>query len=52
MEATYEKPLTQLEQEWHQHLDSMESGNPSCHAVVNAALRAPNDSHLIGTALP
>ena len=38
MEATYEKPLAELEQESHQHLDSMESGNPSCYAVVNTAL--------------
>jgi hypothetical protein len=38
VQPTYGKPLTQLEQEWHQRLDSMESGSPSCPAVVRAAL--------------
>jgi len=38
LEAAYGKPLTQLEQEWHQRLESVESGSTSCLAVVNAAL--------------
>ena len=36
--ATYGKPLAQLEQEWRQRLESIESRTTSCHAAVNAAL--------------
>src|SRR5690242_5612086 len=37
LQATYGEPLAQLEQEWRQRVDSVESGSALCEAVVNAA---------------
>jgi hypothetical protein len=37
LQATYGEPLAQLEREWRQRLDSVETGGVPCAAVVNAA---------------